>query len=188
MLAPLVLPALFSAADCARIIAQAEASDLAEARLVGGRRETGKRRARIAWLDDEGEGGWVFERLMRAISEANRTGFDFDVDAFEERSQVARYDAEAETGQGAGGFDWHSDVGEGPHARRRKLTVVTQLSAEADYDGGGLEVNGDGAPREAPRTQGDALAFPAFALHRVAPITRGRRWSLTLWAHGAPFR
>ena len=73
-------------------------------------------------------------------------------------------------------------------ARRRKLTVVAQLSEDGDYEGGALEVNGDGAPRVASRAQGGGIAFPSFALHRVAPVTRGRRWSLTIWAHGAPFR
>lgn len=183
MLQPHPIPTLFSPEDCARIVAHAEDASLREARLVGGRRETDIRRARIAWLDDEGEAAWVLARLLRAVAEANRAAFDFDVEAFEERSQVALYEATA-----GGGFDWHSDVGDGPLARRRKLTVVTQLSDPADYEGGLLEINADGRPLAADRAQGSAVAFPSFALHRVAPVSRGRRWSLTLWAHGPAFR
>lgn len=183
MLLPVVLPDLFSADDCARIVAMAGAAEMEEARLVGGRAVAEKRRARLSWLDDEGEAAWVMTRMMRAIADANRAAYGFDIEAFEERAQVALYEDSV-----GGGFDWHSDVGDGPLARRRKLTVVVQLSGDADYEGGALEVNSDGTVREAPRLQGTGLAFPSFALHRVAPVTRGRRWSLTLWAHGAPFR
>lgn len=97
--------------------------------------------------------------------------------------QVAWYGADS-----AGHFDWHADIGDGPLARRRKLTIVAQLSDPADYDGGALELNPAGRPVEAPRGFGDAVLFPSFVLHRVAPVTRGARYSLTLWAHGAPFR
>lgn len=183
MFDPQPLPGLFDDAECDAIVALAGAEALGEARLVGGRRETGIRRARIAWLEDDGPGGWVMERLLRAVARANREAFGFEIEGFEERAQVALYDAGA-----GGGFDWHSDVGEGPLARRRKLTVVAQLSDPGDYAGGALEINADGRPREADRARGAAVAFPSFALHRVAPVTRGRRWSLTLWAHGTPFR
>jgi PKHD-type hydroxylase len=77
---------------------------------------------------------------------------------------------------------------DGPTARRRKLTFVVQLSAPDDYDGGTLETNADGIVRQASRAVGSALMFPSFVLHRVAPVTRGERYSLTLWSHGPAFR
>lgn len=183
MLHPYALPALFSAEDCARVIELAHEAELNAARLVGGVTQTEIRRARIAWLDDAAGADWVTDRLARGFADANRAAFDFAIESFDERAQVARYD-----GSEQGGFDWHSDVGDGPLARRRKLTVVVQLSDPADYEGGALEINGDGRPVAAARAQGDAIAFPAFALHRVAPVTKGVRWSLTLWAHGPAFR
>ena len=181
MYQPHALPALFSAEECARIIDLAQETSLREARLVGFR-PSEIRRARIAWLEEE-EAEWVPPRLARAFAEANRAAFDFEIQAFEEQMQVALYEEEK-----LGGFDWHSDIGDGPLARRRKLTVVVQLSEPGDYEGGALEINGDGAIRQADRARGSAIAFPAFALHRVAPVTAGRRWSLTLWAHGPSFR
>jgi PKHD-type hydroxylase len=80
------------------------------------------------------------------------------------------------------------DVGDGPIAMRRKLTMVAQLSDPADYRGGRLEINGDGRARQAPTGQGSVVVFPSFALHRVEPVSEGERWSLTLWAHGPTFR
>ena len=44
---------------------------------------------------------------------------------------LARYGAER-----AGHFDWHSDIGDGPLARQRKLTMVVQLSEPGAYRGG----------------------------------------------------
>jgi PKHD-type hydroxylase len=180
---PHALPGLFSAAECEAIIALADSRALLEARLVGGRDAPQLRRARLAWLDDDGPAAWVFARLAQGVARANRESFGAEVESFDERAQAALYPAET-----AGAFGWHSDIGEGPLARRRKLTVVVQLSDPADYAGGALELNPDGAVRAADRARGAAVVFPSFVLHRVAPVTRGARWSLTLWAHGSPYR
>jgi PKHD-type hydroxylase len=123
------------------------------------------------------------DRMMRVVAQANRESFGFDLDEFAESPQVARYGAERE-----GHFDWHSDIGAGALAQKRKLTVVVQLSDHGDYDGGVLEVWPDSHVRSAPRERGTAVIFPSFCLHRVTPVTRGTRWSLTLWSHGPAFR
>lgn len=86
-------------------------------------------------------------------------------------------------GNGAenGGFyDWHVDFGDGLIAARRKLTMVVQLSQADSYVGGDFETNADGVVRQASRQIGSALCFPGFVLHRVAPVTEGERYSLTL--------
>ncbi|TMV52564.1 2OG-Fe(II) oxygenase, partial [Thioclava sp. BHET1] len=93
------------------------------------------------------------------------------------------YGAEAE-----GHFGWHSDIGAGVVAGKRKLTMVVQLSDPSEYEGGRLETRADLDVREAPRDQGSATLFPSFVLHRVTPVTRGARHSLTIWAHGPAFR
>jgi len=112
-----------------------------------------------------------------------RAAFGFDLTEFAESPQVARYGAERE-----GHFDWHSDIGAGALAARRKLTIVVQLSEPEGYAGGGLELWPDAHVRQVPRVQGQAVVFPSFVLHRVTPVTLGTRWSLTLWSHGPAFR
>ena len=119
----------------------------------------------------------------RNRSWANRDVFDFDITDFAESAQVARYGAERE-----GHFGWHSDVGEGRLAERRKLTIVVQLSEPDAYRGGDLEVMPGAGIIAADRARGVATLFPAFVLHRVTPVTVGERHSLTVWCHGAPFR
>lgn len=180
---PLEIPAIFTAEECRRIIAAGLIGKFRDAGLVGGTHADNTRRSRIFWLNDEGDSAWTFRRLLDTFANANRRHFDFALEEFAERMQVAWYGADP-----GGFFDWHVDFGDGPVARRRKLTVIVQLSEPESYDGGMLETNADGIVRQASRALGSALMLPSFALHRVTPVTRGERYSLTLWSHGPGFR
>lgn len=172
----------FSPEDCDRITALAR-ENTRDAGLVRGQTAHSIRRADICWLDDLPEAAWVMDRIIRVVAEANRESFGFDLTEFGESPQVARYGAERE-----GHFDWHSDIGQGAWAAKRKLTIVVQLSDPADYEGGALELRPDSNIATAPRQRGLATVFPSFVLHRVTPVTAGERWSLTLWSHGPAFR
>ena len=187
MIPHLTLPDALTPAECDGLVALAAASQMSDAGLVRANSHD-IRRADLAWLDDLPEAGWVMDRMVRLVADANRggakgAGFGFDLDDFAESAQVARYGADRQ-----GHFDWHSDIGAGPLAARRKLTVVVQLSDPAGYQGGGLELRPDSNIVQASSARGTATAFPSFVLHRVTPVTIGVRWSLTLWAHGPAFR
>lgn len=177
------LPAALSPEDCDAVVALAQAAHPRDAGLVGGETRHGIRRADIVWLDDLPEGAWVMDRLLGLVARANRESYGFDLTDFAESAQIARYGAERQ-----GHFDWHSDIGKGQLAARRKLTVVVQLSDPDDYAGGMLELRPDSNVHAAPPDRGTAVVFPSFVLHRVTPVTDGIRWSLTLWAHGPAFR
>jgi PKHD-type hydroxylase len=177
------MPALFSRDEAAEVIRLAEDAHQTSGGLVGGHHHHNIRRADIAWLDDTGSAAWVMERIVSGVAQANRERFDFDITDFSERLQVATYDESV-----AGHYDWHSDIGDGPLARRRKLTIVVQLSEGDAYAGGALEINLGGAVQAGERGIGDATLFASFMLHRVAPVTAGRRHSLTCWCHGPAFR
>lgn len=183
LLRPFAIPDAFSGEECDRIVEIARNGLLKEAGLVRGVRDSGLRRAELAWLDEREGADWVEARLVDLVAAANRAHFGFALEDFAESAQVARYGAERE-----GHFAWHSDIGDGPVARRRKLTLVVQLSDPALYDGGALEVWPDGTARTAARDKGAAILFPSFMLHRVTSVTRGERHSLTIWAHGPEFR
>lgn len=170
------------AQDCADLVDLCAAAPMQDAGLVGGTTAHQIRRADLVWLDDLPQAAWVMQRMTRLIATANHD-FGFDLDAFGESPQVARYGAER-----AGHFDWHSDIGAGAMAARRKLTVVVQLSDPATHEGGVLDLWPDSQQRSMPKAQGLAVVFPSFVLHRVTPVTAGTRWSLTLWAHGPAFR
>jgi PKHD-type hydroxylase len=170
-------------AACDRLTALAAAAPARDGGLVGGVTDHALRRADLVWLDDLPDAAFAMDILVRAVAQANRDHFGFDITDFAESAQIARYTADR-----AGHFGWHSDIGKGTLAARRKLTVVVQLSDPADYDGGALDLWPDAHTRTAPATRGSATVFPSFVLHRVTPVTRGTRHSLTLWAHGPSFR
>jgi PKHD-type hydroxylase len=183
MLDVLIRPDAFTPEECGRIRAYAAVAAPADARLVGRARDHNLRRADLVWLDDLPGAGWVMDRLIDVVAGANRDTFGFDLREFAESPQVARYGAERE-----GHFDWHSDIGDGPLARKRKLTLVVQLSGPDAYEGGRLEVMPSAHAVVADPSLGAACIFPSFLLHRVTPVTAGERHSLTVWAHGPAFR
>lgn len=177
------VPGVFSASECDRILDLSRRDEAGDGGLVGGEVHHTIRRADIAWLDDRTEAAWAMDRIVATVADANRAHFHFDLTEFGERMQVARY-----SGKAGGHYDWHTDIGEGPLAARRKLTMVVQLSADDSYSGGALEVNASGRAVAVPRGQGDAVLFASFVPHRVMPVSEGLRASLTLWVHGPAFR
>ncbi|MEI2386488.1 2OG-Fe(II) oxygenase [Breoghania sp. JC706] len=174
---------LFTPDETQEVIRLSQRAQAASGGLVGGLHHHNIRRATIAWLDDASEASWVMNRIVDGVARANRDRFGFDITEFKEKLQVAGYD-ESDTGH----YDWHSDIGDGPLARYRKLTIVVQLSSGESYAGGALEINLGGAIQTGAREAGDATLFASFMLHRVTPVTQGRRYSLTCWSHGPHFR
>lgn len=183
MLAVHTIPQAFSAADCDRILLQAATVTPEDAKLVGQNKDHNIRRADLVWLDDVPDTGWVMDAIIDLVREANRVIYQFDLAEFMESLQVAHYD-----GARKGHFDWHSDIGEGRIAAKRKLTLVTQLSEPDAYTGGLLEVMPSSHTVTADKARGSVTIFPSYMLHRVTPVTTGSRMSMTVWAHGPAFR
>ena len=177
------VPDAFTMGECDHIVAAISNIPTDEARLVGRNRDHNLRHAELIWMDDVGDLSWVMTRLIELVSHSNKHKFDFDVREFAESLQVAKYDAAK-----GGHFAWHSNIGHGLAAGKRKLTLVLQLSNPDTYDGGDLEIRPSAQIQMANRAQGSVSVFPSFALHQVTPIKRGIRRSLTVWAHGPAFR
>lgn len=172
----------FSSGQCDRLTVIAQSATSQDAKLVGNNRDHNLRRADLVWVDDVPGQGWVMAQIIDIVRAANRT-FSFDLTAFHESPQIASYDADRE-----GHFDWHADIGDGALASQRKLTMVAQLSSPDDYDGGRLELMPSAQVLVAKSERGSVTVFPSYVLHRVTPVTRGLRRSLTIWAHGPAFR
>lgn len=70
-------------------------------------------------------------------------------------------------------------------ARQRVRTDVSMtlfLSEPGDYDGGELLIEDNYGEQSVKLDAGDMVVYPADSLHRVAPVTRGRRWAAFFWA------
>ncbi len=176
------VPDAFDKDECTLLRQMIETEKTRPGALSGGLTAHNIRACDILWLDDKSETDWIFRRLVRLGADANTHAFSFQIEGFDEGAQLIRYHANVQ-----GSYDWHTDRGRSRQTGTRKLSMSIQISNESAYDGGYLELNGDGTPIQAPRTLGTAIIFPSFVLHRITPVTRGERLVLVAWIHGPPF-
>lgn len=138
------------------------------------------RKSEIAWLDDNQETRWLYEKIADLCKIANRNMWNFDIWGYQDSFQYTVY-------YGDGGhYDWHVDLG--PGISNRKISFVLQLSDPGEYDGGDLQMNPGGQIMTVPKGLGTLCFFPSFMLHRVTPLNSGVRKSLVNWFCGANFR
>ncbi len=138
------------------------------------------RKSSVMWIDDRPQHKWIYDKLAGLAIKCNNERFWFDLLGFHEELQLARY-VEGDF------FDWHLDFGAG-ESSIRKLSMTIQLSDPADYDGGDLQFMVNQEIVTAPRERGTIVIFPSFIIHRVTPITRGKRESIVGWVSGPPYR
>lgn len=138
------------------------------------------RRSNIAWIENNPNDAWVFQKLAHAAGWMNARFYRFDLAGFGEALQLTNYD-QSEHGM----YGWHQDFN---GDISRKLSLVVQLSDPSEYEGGNLELM-DGSNILAVRKQRGLVAtFPSFTLHQVTPVVRGSRQSLVAWASGPTFK
>jgi PKHD-type hydroxylase len=80
----------------------------------------------------------------------------------------------------------HQDTHGG--AVRRKFAGSVQLSHSDAYEGGDLLVHHADDVVAVPRARGTLVAFPAWAMHEVEPVTSGERWALIVNGWGPPYQ
>ena len=139
------------------------------------------RKSDIVWIKEQ----WVYDLITPYMLSANeQAGWKYDMVATES-CQVTRYTKD-------GFYKWHKD-GMGSHheiindpnnkGNVRKLSMSVFLND--NYEGGNVEiVDEDKVPR---LEEGSIIVFPSFLEHRVAPVTKGTRYSLVAWFLGPPF-
>lgn len=119
--------------------------------------------------------------LAHHAMEANLAmGWNFHLTTCFDMVQIAQYQKKQH-------YNFHNDlmVFTDKPGFERKMTTVLFLSDEKDYDGGELEIGGGKVPTKA---QGTIVVFPSFVHHRVTPVTKGTRFSATLWLAGPHFK
>jgi len=174
-------PGAFSAAECDRLIALAQASGLAPAPIYGGPDYVPADRVRRAAVSMQSRGeatAWLFERLDALLEEAGAE-LGAAVAPMVEPVQILRY-APGDHFQA-----WHSDAGADRHGERL-LSVSVELSELGAYEGGDLEIIPDTIGRARTLPRGGARIFLSRALHRVTPVRSGTRWALVNWTPPAP--
>jgi PKHD-type hydroxylase len=124
---------------------------------------------------------WFGLELLKFGHGANEEcKWGFETDSFE-AVQFAEYGV----GQK---YNWHVDnFPLSGSDKDRKLTVVCMMSDPEDFEGGELQVRlyGDFTP---PMKKGTIIAFPSILQHQVTPVTKGVRYTATMWISGPRFK
>lgn len=140
------------------------------------------RKSKVYWIPKLYNWKGLFEKIMTMIEQCNREYYKFEITSLSENLQYTEYDSEYQ-----GYYDYHLDIGSG-YESCRKLSLSVQLSDESDYEGGELEFLVNANKRHASKKRGTVIIFPSYILHKVNPVTRGKRCSLVTWVTGPPFR
>jgi hypothetical protein len=84
-------------------------------------------------------------------------------------------------------YDWHNDISMS-NLYDTKLTILINLSL-MNYEGGQFELfNGGNYEIEKINKPGNAIMFKSHINHRVLPVTKGERRTLTIFLYGPKFR
>ena len=144
----------------------------------------------VAWINEQ----WLYDIIWPYMEQANdEAGWKYDIKAAES-AQITRY-------KKGGFYNFHRD-GRGDHLSAyknptnaflhghvRKLSMSVMLND--NFDGGAFEFASYSkekctvTPIEAEA--GSVIVFPSSMEHRVAPITKGIRYSVVCWFLGPPF-
>ena len=144
------------------------------------------RKSEVAWIKEQ----WVYDLIWEYMMSANeQAGWKYDIVAAE-NCQIARYPKDGFYTWHKDGMGSHNEVTNIPdneflHNNTRKLSMSIVLNS--DFEGGDFEIRDldDKIPRLG---EGSVIVFPSFIHHRVAPVTKGIRYSLVTWFVGPPFR
>lgn len=167
--------------ECDAVIAACGAFPEGAPTIVDQDRYPDRRRVLTRQIGLTGSTRWFLELIRDLAAEASRSHYGLSLTGITRPPQYLEYRP------GQGHFHRHNDYSHDQADSPRKLTVIFQLSAPADYEGGRLTVHGL-EPDELPTARGSVVVFPSFLYHSVSPVTRGVRRALVAWVAGPRLR
>jgi len=123
--------------------------------------------------------------VQDAVIDCNYNNFGFDLN-FLTDSVAVNYNNYSSDNKEQ--YDWHMDFDLKRPLQDIKLTLLINVSTN-NYEGGQFQLN-DGTEFIVPEFSkpGDMLLFRSHVLHRVLPITKGDRKTLSIFFEGPKFR
>jgi len=139
------------------------------------------RRTKLNWFPQNHKYNKI---LSDYVLKANKIMYHYNVTKFTP-CQFARYDV-------GDFYDYHQDSGHQIveyEKETRKISMTVQLSDPDSYEGGEFYFYNGNKEEEPPiQEQGSIMCFDSRMWHRVAPVTKGVRYSLVSWSSGPPFQ
>jgi PKHD-type hydroxylase len=171
--------------DINKILNLPEWNNLKEGQIGNEMVNTSIRDSKINWLSLNQDTLEIYQKISNTISFVNSRFFNFDLSGLYEQIQLGLYDSKDK-----GHYDWHIDCGYEDYINvPRKLSMALLLNSTEDFEGGEFQVKVDSdVSKNLELKKGRAWFFPSWVLHRVAPVTKGVRKSLVVWAGGPSFK
>lgn len=181
LLSPIAISGALDGEEIKLILDLVESLELSPG-TVDGDVNSSHRSCKVGWLQFTDETAWVYGRMYDLVCLGNAAAFYFDPIDFVEPIMYVEYEE-------GDHFNWHFDLAAPPPFSSRKIAVTVQLSDSDDYRGGCLEFcmspeNSYTVTRE----KGSVIMYPTYLIHRIQPVTKGKRKSLVLWVGGTSFR
>ena len=131
---------------------------------------------------------FVYDLVWSFMTTANEQAeWDFEISSAESY-QISKYEVgdfhkQHIDGVGTEGEKMIDPTKENLHNKVRKLSMIVNLND--DFEGGDLILYNDGLIKQ---NKGCITFFPSYLLHEITPVTKGTRYSLSMWFLGKPFK
>ena len=127
------------------------------------------------------------ERMFECVYSANRQNFGYNLfSAINDKCVPLNYNIYDSKVKAE--YFYHTDEAYRDPISDMKLTAILNLSMEP-YTGGKFYLNPFGGEIQVPEFSGPGsmVIFPSWFFHKVTPVTKGIRRTLTMWARGPKF-
>ena len=118
---------------------------------------------------------WLYQ-----CQRVNREAFGYDV-YWDFHLDILNYNVYGTKGE----YGWHVDANKKNIPIDMKLTCLLNLSEEP-YEGGEFYTTGNNV--KAKFDSGEGLIINSLMAHKVTPVTKGKRTTLTYWTRGTSWR
>ena len=144
------------------------------------------RKSKISWIPFD-KAKDTYGIIAGWMQKVNINHFGFDNMQMHEPGQYTEYSK-------GDFYNWHVDMGVNRHRMPmvRKISMSLLLNDPKEFEGGELEIFSKSFDTKGDAVfnlkQGQAFFFASFLVHRVRPITSGKRKALVMWFGGTPLK
>ena len=178
--------------QCQELIRLGQAESPSDGTVMGGGKHNLKnytsRKSKISWIPFDKVRN-TYNIIGEWVQNVNINHFAFDNMQMNEPGQYTEYSK-------GDFYNWHIDIGvnAAPMPLVRKISMSLLLNDPKEFEGGELEIFSRSLSDDPtgnlvqPLKQGQAFFFASFLVHRVRPITSGKRKALVMWFGGTPLK
>ena len=141
------------------------------------------RRSEIHWMAEEKYKDDLlplYSELTSKLREVNSRHWNWIIDSWD-AFQYSEYDESYK-----GHYNWHIDYGmkDAIQPLSRKISFSLGISNKDEYEGGDLLIKINENENPIKLDKGEIFVFPSWMLHKVTPVTKGKRRVIVGWGIG----